>query len=273
MLAHRSLHFLALTLSALQGLASTSPLPQVGGGTARYAGNTNVGYGPHGEHGLRKGYLGDYDMAVAHDTSNDEDLRAFNEVVYGNENDSPQAWPATPKYTAEEEAIIRGIPSKIASSPAAQGFDEDLSVLDPAAEPIGLGPVHAQAPSPDQQTNSNSPSISTNQIPASEIATEFPEYAEPKTFSTERVDYNLRTNNQNPNADAPGGEENSNVAVFSDDKAFHWSGGKGEPLPRNDPQFKEAISWITGKFKPAIGNGKGKGRAGKDSVFNVLGNF
>lgn len=210
-------------------------------------------------------------MTTVYDTSDDEDLSKFKTLAYGS-GDIPQVFPAGPSYTAEEQAIMRGIPSKIASSPAARGFDEDLSVLAPPAKPVELG-SEVPAPPLDQQTNANSPSTSTNEIPAIEIATEFPEYAEPRTFSTERVDYNLRTNNQNPSADAPGGEENSNIALFSDDKAFHWSGGNGESLPRNDPQFKEALSWITGKFKPATGNGKGKGRARKDSVFNILGNF
>jgi len=260
-----SLHLLAFTCAALHGLSCASPLPQIRGGVAHYVNPVHAGRGPH------DGYSSDYDMTGAYDTGDDEDLRDFNADVYGNERDFPQAWPTGPTYTGEEQAIIRGIPLKIASSPATRTFDEDLSVLDPAPKPADLGPEPALPLDPE--TNSKKGTTSTNEIPASEIATEFPEYAEPRTFSTERVDYNLRTNNQNPSADAPGGEENSNVAVFSDDKAFHWSGGSGESLPRNDPQFKEALSWITGKFKPASGKGKGKGRARKDSVFNILGNF
>ncbi|KAF8426764.1 hypothetical protein EV426DRAFT_572649 [Tirmania nivea] len=260
-----SFFLLAYTLAALRGIASALPLTQARGGNAHNVDTANAGRGPHQVHGI--GYPGDYDMTVSYDTGNDEDLRKFNAVVYGNERDLPQVWPEGPTYTAEEQAIIRGIPSKIASSPATRGFDKDLSVLDPPAKPAELG----TQPALDENKIANSPSTSTNQIPASEIATEFPEYGEPRTFSTERVGYNLRTNN--PSADAPDGEENSNVALFSDDKAFHWSGGNGEPLPKNDPQFKEAISWITGKFKPATGRGRGKGRAKKDSVFNVLGNF
>ncbi|KAF8443351.1 hypothetical protein BGX38DRAFT_1200369 [Terfezia claveryi] len=268
MFTHSSLHLLAFTLATLQGLISATPLPQVRGGAAHYVANTNSGRGPHEGHGI--GYPGNYDVTAVYDADDDEDLRNFNKVVYGNEGDiHSQVLPAGPKYTAEEQAIIKGIPTKIASSAAVRGFDEDLSVLKPPVKPVELG----SAPSPDQETNPNSPTTSTSEIPASEIATEFPEYAEPRTFSTERVDYNLRTNNPNPSEDAPGGEENSNVALFSDEKAFHWSGGNGESIPRNDPQFKEALSWITGKFKPASGNGKGKGRARKDSVFNILGNF
>lgn len=265
MFTHGSLHLLAFTLAALQGLASTSPLPHVRGGAAHYVDNTNAGRGQHDVHDIS-----DHDMTVVYDTGDDEDLRSFNAAVYGNERDIPQALPTGPAYTAEEQAIIRGIPSKIASSPAVRTFDEDLSVLKSPAKPVELV---SELPAQSPEADANNPSTSTNEIPASEIATEFPEYAEPRTFSTERVDYNLRTNNQNLSADAPGGEENSNVALFSDDKAFHWSGGNGESLPRNDPQFKEALSWITGKFKPATGNGKGKGRARKDSVFNILGNF
>jgi len=266
MFPHRSLHLLAFTSVALHGLASAAPLPQVRGGPAYYVGNANAGRGPHEVHGIS--FPGDYDMTAAYDSGNDEDLHKFNAAVYGDERGLPQALPAN-KHTAEEQAIMRGIPSKIASSPAARDFDEDLSVLNTLVKPES----ELLAASPDLQTNANSPTTSTSEIPASEIATEFPEYPEPRTFSTEKVGYSLRTNNPHSGPDAPGGEENSNVALFSDDKAFHWSGGSGEPLPRNDPQFKEALSWITGKFQPSSGKGKGKGRARKDSVFNILGNF
>lgn len=258
---------LCLTLAALhlqQSLASPLPHPERHGAVST--------------HGI--GHPGNYDLHGAYGAHDDADLQQFNAVVYG--PDDPQWRAPSPQYTAEQRALLGAVPSKIAKSPAIRGFDEDLAILAPPAPAVYpasaeyLGHEHQQPPlTPEQQRNN--PTVSVNEIPACEIAAEFPEYREPKTFSTERVDYNLRT--QGPGASGPGGEqqaqseggeENSNVAVFSTDKAFHWSGGNGEALPKNDPEFKEALNWISGKFRPA-GKPRGKGRARKDSVFEILG--
>ena len=209
--------------------------------------------------------IADYDQYPAFGVDDDEDLRNFRAVIYGDEDPrllSPAGEP-TPQYTFEEQNLLDGIPQGIATSPAAQEFDEDLDVL---KLPVAAGAVESHG-TPQQNPES---SFTSDKIPASEIAADFPEYREPKTFNTERVDYNIRTNNPTASdSSEPSGEDNSNVAVFNADKSFHWSGGNGDSLPKNDPEFRQAMSFITGKIRPG-GKARGKGRAGKTSVFDVL---
>ncbi|KAF8468248.1 hypothetical protein BDZ91DRAFT_793116 [Kalaharituber pfeilii] len=259
-------------------LASAAPLPQ-GGNAGHFANHSNLGRGPSEIHGI--GYAGQYDINGEYGVSTDPDLRNFNHIVYGPPDGSapPVGWPNTPPgpaLTPEEKAISDYIPSHIASSPAVRGFDEDLTVLDsPQPQPQLLGPGDA----PVSPFPRSSHSTTASQIPATEIANEFPEYEHPKTFSTERVDYTIRTNNNpiNYGEGQPAGEDSSNVAVFNDDKAYHWSGSTSAALPKNDPHFREAMGFITGKFKGDRKNSdggaraRGKSRAHKTSIFDVLG--
>lgn len=209
-----------------------------------------------------------YNLDSAFGTDDDdEDLRTFRAVIYRNEDPrvlSPAGAPA-PQYTAEEQVLLSGIPQRIATSPAAQDFDEDLDVLKP---PVAVAAESHGAP----QLNTEK-SFTSDQIPASEIAADFPEYREPRTFNTERVDYNIRTKSPTASdSSEPSGEDNSNVAVYNADKSFHWSGGNGDSLPKNDPEFRQAMSFITGKIRPG-GKARGKGRVGKPSVFDVLNQY
>lgn len=191
--------------------------------------------------------------------------------------------------------------------PAAIDFDPQVNYfpIENTSTPETLFGDEPDAQSdPDSQPNPNIVSGGT-EIPESEIRVEFPEFKSPRTFSTEKVDYTLRTNSPPKGAvaapatlgvdnralgfnggDQPAAageepivEENTNVAVFSDDKAFHWSSDKGEALPTNDEQFKEAMSWIGRKFrgnndeKKAGRKGKGKTREHTKtaaSIFDVL---
>ena len=254
---------LVLVTAALRAqLSSSSPISNSANPNHHQAVNYVETGNSRGSHPIAD--QASYDRDLAFRTDDDEDLRNFRAVIYENEDPRvlSQVGVSSPQYTAEELILLNGIPQGIAASPAAQGFDEDLDVLKP---PVA---VAAQSHGIPPQNTENS--FTSDTIPASEIAADFPEYREPKTFNTERVDYNIRT--KNPTASdsrEPSGEDNSNVAVFNADKSFHWSGGNGDSLPKNDPEFRQAMSFITGKIRPG-GKARGKGRVGKPSVFDVL---
>ena len=252
----------------------------------------NEGLGPTDVHGI--GYPGEY----SHEFDNgDSDVAKFNAAVY------PQNTPASKGFPGVQFTQPMQIPQHISQHNPAAGrefADEDLAFMDglPLFAPTGVDPevsplnkaVAAEQPPTPQQQAAKKPFDPDNvsggtEIPASEIAAEFPEYEEPKTFSTERVDYSLRTTGgakREGEEEGPAGEDNSNVAVYSDDKSFHWSNGQGDPLPKNDPQFKEAMTWISSKFKGEKKDSDGGKRAGgkpvqkgrrKQSVFDVLSEF
>ncbi|KAI5800143.1 hypothetical protein DFH27DRAFT_611144 [Peziza echinospora] len=256
----------ALNLAILAGTALAAPTPLPANSETP---SFNAGTGPQGTasnpHGI--GYPGDYAYSFRGEGSADKDLDNFNNQVYHGGARTPPPDPSNPK-----------IPQHIAQNTAAKGFDEDLAFLDvsqPQEVPVlGAPELDAVPKDPDNVSGGQ-------EIPACEIAAEFPEYATPKTFSTERVDYNVRTaaptGGPQPEQPAATGEDNSNVAVYSDDKSFKWSGGTGEKMPTNDPQFKQTMGWISGKFRGEKGKsmdgGSKKKQAGKSrmSVFDTFG--